>query len=140
MFKTMTKKDATPSIEPNASLSATSATCMVAKGTTIEGKFISNEDTQINGTIRGEVICKQRLLMGPTGWIEGTIHTHSAIIKGYIKGTIIVQGVLHLESTAKVDGIILAKAIQVESGAQYNGECKIGERFVKDEKPLAAVA
>ena len=136
----MTKKDATPSIEPNASLSATGATCMVAKGTTIEGKFISNEDAQINGTIRGEVICKQRLLMGPTGWIEGTIHTHSATIKGYIKGTIIVQGVLHLESTAKVDGIILAKAIQVESGAQYNGECKIGERFVKDEKPLAAVA
>ena len=140
MFKTMTKKDATPSIQPNASLSATGATCMVSKGTTIEGKFTSNEDAQINGTIKGEVICKQRLLMGPTGWIEGTIHAHSATIKGYIKGTIIVHGVLHLESTAKVDGIILAKAIQVESGAQYNGECKIGERFVKEEKPLAAVA
>jgi len=140
MFKTMTKKDATPSIQPTASLSATGATCMVSKGTTIEGKFTSNEDAQINGTIKGEVICKQRLLMGPTGWIEGTIHAHSATIKGYIKGTIIVHGVLHLESTAKVDGIILAKAIQVESGAQYNGECKIGERFVKEEKPLAAVA
>lgn len=140
MFKTLTKSETAPSIPSTSSLSATGTTCMVSKGTTIEGKFMSNEDAQINGTIKGEVICKQRLLMGPTGWIEGTIHTHSATIKGYIKGTIIVQGVLHLESTAKVDGIILAKTIQVESGAQYNGECKIGERFVKDEKPLAAVA
>ncbi len=140
MFKTTTKNEPTPAIQPTTSLSATGATCMVSKGTSIEGKFTSNEDAQINGTIKGEVICKQRLLMGPTGWIEGTIHANAATIKGYIKGTIIVQGVLHLESTAKVDGIILAKTIQVESGAQYNGECKIGERFVKEEKPLAAVA
>lgn len=141
MFKTTNKKDAALSIQATASnLSSTSTTCMIAKDTLIEGKFTSIEDVQVNGTIKGEVICKQRLLMGPTGWIEGTIHTHSAVIKGYIKGTIIVQGVLQLESTAKVDGIILAKSIQVESGAQYNGECKIGERFVKDEKTLVAVA
>lgn len=140
MFKTSTKTDSSPAIHPTTSLSTTGATCMISKGTTIEGKFTSNEDAQINGTIKGEVICKQRLLMGPTGWIEGTIRATSATIKGYIKGTIIVQGVLHLDSTANVDGVILAKAIQVESGAQYNGECKIGERFVKEEKPLAAVA
>jgi len=139
MFKSKTKSDATPSI-PTTNLTATGATCMIAKGTLIEGKFMSNEDAQINGTIKGEVHCKKRLLMGPTGWIEGTIHTHSAIIKGHIKGTVIVQGVLHLHSTAKVDGTILAGALQVEEGAQYNGECKIGERFVKEQQPLMAVA
>ncbi len=138
MFKT-TKTDTTPTIQPN-SLSSTGSVCMIAKGTKIEGKFTSTEDVQINGTIKGDVICKRRLMMGPTGCIEGTINTQSATIKGYIKGTIIVQGVLHLESTAKVDGIIMAKALQVESGAQYNGDCKIGERFVKAELPKAAVA
>ncbi|MEM6320493.1 MAG: polymer-forming cytoskeletal protein [Bacteroidota bacterium] len=140
MFKSATKTDATPSIQATSSLSATNATCMIAKGTTIEGKFTSKEDAQINGTIKGEVFCKSRLLMGPTGLIEGTVRTQSAIIKGYVKGTIIVQGLLKLESTAKVEGIILAKDLQVESGAQYDGECKIGERFVKEEMPKAAVA
>lgn len=139
MFRT-TKTDENPTIQPATSLSSTGSICMISKGTTIEGKFTSNEDAQINGTIKGEVYCKQRLLMGPTGWIEGTINTQSATIKGYVKGTIIVQGVLHLESTAKVDGIIMAKTLQVEAGAQYNGECKIGERFVKDKKVLSAVA
>lgn len=138
MFKT-TKTDATPTIS-NATLTATGPTCMIAKGSLIEGKFNSSEDVQVNGTIKGEVHCKQQLLMGPTGWIEGTIHTHSAIIKGHIKGNIIVQGVLHLHSTAKVDGTILAGTLQVEEGAQYNGDCKIGERFVKEEKQLMAVA
>ena len=139
MFRS-TKKEETPTIQPTTALSSTGTICMISKGTTIEGKFTSEEDAQINGTIKGEVYCKKRLVMGPTGWIEGTINTHTATIKGYIKGTIIVQDVLHLESTAKVDGTIMAKTIQVESGAQYNGECKIGERFIKDEKVLAAVA
>lgn len=139
MFKSTTKTDKNPTISPS-NLSTEGATCMIAKGTTIEGKFTSTENVQINGTIKGEVVCKKRLMMGATGCIEGTINTHSATIKGYIKGTIIVTGILHLESTAKVDGIILAKTLQVEEGAQYNGECKIGERFVKDEKALAAVA
>lgn len=138
MFKT-TKTDTAPTIQPNP-LSSTGAVCMIAKGTTIEGKFTSTEDVQINGTIKGDVICKRRLMMGATGYIEGTINTQSATIKGHIKGTVIVQGVLHLESTAKVDGVIMAKSIQVESGAQYNGDCKIGERFVKAEMPKVAVA
>lgn len=139
MFKSTKKTDNRSSNQPST-LSTEGATCMIAKGTIIEGKFTSSENVQINGTIKGEVICKRRLTMGATGCIEGTIHTHSATIKGYIKGTIIVSGVLHLESTAKVDGIILASKLQVEEGAQYNGECKIGERFVKEEKGLAAVA
>jgi len=138
MFKS-SKNDSTPTIS-NTKLTATGPTCMIAKGTLLEGKFTSNEDVQINGTIKGEVHCKKRLLMGPTGWIEGTIHTHSAIIKGHIKGTIIVQGVLHLHSTAKIDGTILAATLQVEEGAQYNGDCKIGERFIKEEQPMMAVA
>ena len=119
MFKS-TKTDSTPK-NANVTLTASEPTCMIAKGTLLEGKFTSTEDVQVNGTIKGEVNCKQRLLMGPTGWIEGTIHTHSAIIKGHIKGTIIVQGVLHLHSTAKIDGTILAAILQVEEGAQYNG-------------------
>lgn len=138
MFKT-TKTDSTPTL-PNAALTSTGTTCMIAKGTILEGKFTSSEAVQINGTIKGEVQCKKQLSMGPTGWIEGTIHAHSAIIKGHIKGNIIVQGVLHLHSTAKIEGTILAATLQVEEGAQYNGDCKIGERFVKEEKPLMAVA
>ncbi len=138
MFKT-NKTEVASSI-PNVTLTSAGSTCMIAKGTLIEGKFTSSEDAQINGTINGEVHCKKRLLVGPTGWIEGTIHTHSATIKGHIKGTIIVQGVLHLHSTAKIDGTILAATLQVEEGAQYNGDCKIGERFVKEEKPMMAVA
>ena len=139
MFKKKTKTETTPTIS-TATLTSTGTTCMIAKGTLLEGKFTSSEDAQVNGTIKGEVHCKKRLLMGPTGWIEGTIHTHSAVIKGHIKGTIIVQGVLHLHSTAKIEGTIVAATLQVEEGAQYNGDCKIGERFIKEKQPLMAVA
>ena len=140
MFKSSNKTDAASTSLNTPTLTSTGATCMISKGTAIEGKFTSEEDAQVNGTLTGEIICKKRLLVGPTGWIEGTIRVQSAVVKGTIKGTLIVQGVLHLDTTAKIEGIILAKTLQVESGAQYTGECKIGERFIKDEKQLAAVA
>jgi len=117
------------------------AASLIAKGTTIEGKFRSLDNVRVDGTIKGEVFCDKRLIVGATGWIEGTVNTNEATIRGYIKGNLIVQGVLRLESTAKIEGTILAKVLEVEEGAQYEGDCKVGERFVKGgQQEIAMVA
>lgn len=142
MFKSKTKMKATTnsSLEAHQPLVLATNTCRIAEGTNLEGKFSSNEDLLVDGSIKGDVVCKGNLIMGPTGLIEGTIHTHSATINGCIKGTLIVQGILHLENTAKVEGIILAESLIVDEGAVYNGECKIGERFVREKREQVAVA
>ena len=131
MFKSAlrTKNDALPTNQlTNGNMEAAS---LIAKGTTIEGKFKSSDNVRVDGTIKGEVYCDKRLIIGATGWIEGTINTNEATVRGHIKGNLVVQGVLRLESTAKIEGTILAKILEVEEGAQYEGDCKVGERFVK---------
>ena len=140
MFKSITK--------PKGNLSVSAATkdengisCLIAKGTTIEGKFNSVDDVRVDGIINGDVFCQKRLLVGATGWIDGTIHTHDATIGGYVKGNLIVAGILRLESTANIEGNIVAKELEVVEGAQYNGACKVGDRFVKGaEQEMAMVA
>ena len=141
MFKSIAKAK-TPSLNSQTSLTESSDNyCMIAKGTIIEGKFRSSDNVRVDGTIRGEVRCEKRLIVGAPGWVEGTIHTYEATVKGHIKGNLIVQGVLRLESTAKIQGTILATSLEVEEGAQYEGECKVGERFVKGmEQEVAMVA
>jgi cytoskeletal protein CcmA (bactofilin family) len=101
-------------------------TCVVAAGTTIEGKFAAAENVRLDGRVKGEVKCAQRLVMGESGRVEGNIRTKDAIIMGTIEGEIVAEGTLHLKGTAVIRGTITAKFMVVDEGAKYVGECKIG--------------
>ena len=101
-------------------------TCVVAAGTTIEGKFSSTENVRLDGKVKGEVKCSQRLVMGETGKVEGNVRTKDGIIMGTVEGELIAEGSLHLKATAMIRGTITAKTLMVDEGAKYVGECKIG--------------
>ena len=111
--------------EPNAK------TNVIAQGTTIEGTFTTTEDLRVDGRIKGDIECKKRFVMGETGIIDGTVNCSESTIKGTIEGTISVNGLLHLLSTAVIRGKIMAKKMIVDEGAAYNGECIIGDQKTK---------
>ncbi len=101
-------------------------TCVISDGSKITGKFKSSENVRLDGYVKGEIKCDQRLVMGEKGKVEGNIDTKDAIIMGTIEGEIKVEGTLTLKGTASIKGIITAKFMVVEEGAQYFGECNIG--------------
>ncbi len=105
---------------------STGDTCVISSGTIIEGKFSATENVRLDGLIKGEVKCSQRLVMGESGRIEGNIRTKDAIIMGKIEGEIFVEGTLHLKGSCLIRGAIHAKFMVVDEGARYVGECKIG--------------
>lgn len=113
------------SVVSNASKES-SETCVIAAGTSIEGKFSSSENVRLDGLIKGEVKCSQRLVMGESGKVEGNVRTKDAVIMGSIEGELVAEGSLHLKSTAIIRGTIQAKTMTVDEGAKYVGECKIG--------------
>lgn len=102
-------------------------TCVVTKGTSIEGKFTSSENVRFDGRMKGEFSCTKRLVMGEGAMLEGNVMAQDATIMGSIKGEVIVKGNLHLKSTAFIEGNIQAKTMVVDEGARYVGECKIGD-------------
>ena len=102
-------------------------TCVISKGTVIEGKFTCSENVRLDGTIIGEVRVEKRLVMGETGLVQGNINTLNCSIKGKIKGDIVVREQLHLLDTARIEGNIKAKSMIVDEGAQHNGNCQIGD-------------
>lgn len=101
-------------------------TCVVAAGTTVDGKFSASENVRLDGLIKGEVKCSQRLVMGESGRVEGNIRTKDAIIMGKVEGELVVEGTLHLKGTSFVRGAITAKFMVVDEGARYVGDCKVG--------------
>ncbi|MFZ2900763.1 MAG: polymer-forming cytoskeletal protein [Saprospiraceae bacterium] len=111
-----------------ASAPGSSNTCVISKDTVIEGNFSCEQDVRLDGVIKGDVRCAKRLVIGETGRIEGKVTAESAVIQGTIKGEVTIQDVLQLKSTALVDGVLQAKALLVEEGGRYLGECRIGAK------------
>ncbi|MEN0045758.1 MAG: polymer-forming cytoskeletal protein [Bacteroidota bacterium] len=100
--------------------------CVIAKGTVIDGEMATEENVRLDGVIKGSLSCKKRLVLGKSGKIEGSVNVKEADIGGVIEGDIVTNGLLVLRPNAKVLGNISTKSIQIELGAVYVGECKIG--------------
>ncbi|MEM1218495.1 MAG: polymer-forming cytoskeletal protein [Bacteroidota bacterium] len=113
-------------VSSNQSTSNNQLTCVVSKDTAIEGSFQADQDVRLDGSVKGDVKCSKRLVLGETGKIEGTVEDQHAVIMGTIEGEILVKETLTLKSTALINGNLSAKGIQVEEGARYNGTLKVG--------------
>jgi len=104
--------------------------CVIAKGTSIEGDLVAEENIRIDGNVIGDINCKKKLVMGPSGTISGKVNCNDSSIEGRIVGEIKVFGRLHLHATANVEGKIIAQKLIVDEGAGYSGECLIGEQHL----------
>jgi cytoskeletal protein CcmA (bactofilin family) len=127
MFNTTSdKKQTTSTGATTANINTEGLTCIIAKGTVIEGKITSTENMRIDGTIKGQVLCDKRLVMDAEGVIEGDVQAGESTIKGRVIGTVSVINTLHLLESSFIKGDIKAKKLHVEEGAKYDGKCLIG--------------
>lgn len=122
-IKLKTKPQTAVAAEPLAPLKGSESSCLIAKGTHIEGKISAKEHLRIDGSLEGDVHCEQRLVLGKEGRITGNVQVQAAVIAGQLIGDLRVEGSLQLTGTARVEGNISAKHLVVEEGAVYHGRC-----------------
>lgn len=105
--------------------STTSSNSLV-QGTNIEGTVQAEKDIRIDGTMKGTLICKGKLIIGPTGTIIGDVQCENAVIEGRFEGVMSVGEVLHVKETAKIEGDISTQKLIVQPGSIFNVKCKMG--------------
>ena len=98
----------------------------IKAGTHIEGEVKSNGDMRIDGTLKGTIHTQGKLVIGPTGQIDGEISCQNAEIHGTINGKITVTELLSLKATSKLEGDIVIGKLAIEPGAQFSGTCVMG--------------
>lgn len=98
----------------------------LGKGTVITGNIESYGNIRIEGQISGDLITKSKVVLGDSAKVMGSVLAQNAEISGEIVGTIEISDVLVLKSTAIINGDIVTNKLVVESGAQFNGACKMG--------------
>jgi|JI61114BRNA_FD_contig_21_12384056_length_751_multi_3_in_0_out_0_2 cytoskeletal protein CcmA (bactofilin family) len=105
----------------------------IVEGTSIEGDIKCESNIRIDGSFVGNLSTKGRLVVGPTGRIEGTVTCQNAEIEGLVKGKVYVQQLLSLKGSAKVEGDIFTDKLAVEPGSSFTGACNMGAK-VKELK------
>jgi len=111
--------------KPISSLGSGSNINAFVKGTVVEGNVRCESDLRVDGTIKGKLTCNAKVIIGPSGLVEGEIRCQNAVVEGRFKGIMHVTELLNIRETAEVDGEITTNKLLVQSGAKFNTVCKM---------------
>lgn len=96
---------------------------VIGPGAVFDGNFETPESVRVDGTINGNCNCKELLIVGVEGKINGDITSQNVIISGKVEGDIVASGKLELLSTGKLVGNITARSLVVDEDACFDGRC-----------------
>ncbi|WP_246206832.1 bactofilin family protein [Methylocystis heyeri] len=102
---------------------------------------ISAEDTVVvDGIVEGEIAC-ERLVIGPTGVVQGTVAVTDADIHGKVGSEITVKQLLVVRATGRVEGKWGYGEIEVEKGGVLSGQGEsTGLLFEEEEQSVSRVS
>ena len=95
-------------------------------GSSVEGTIRAESDLRIDGSIKGTLICEARLIIGPSGYVEGDVQCQSAVIEGKFKGKLVVKELLNVREKAVINGDVYTGKLVVQPGAVFNVTCTMG--------------
>jgi cytoskeletal protein CcmA (bactofilin family) len=94
----------------------------------LEGKLVSKASLRIDGRFKGDIEAKETVIIGKTGFVDGSIKANKVIIIGEVVGNIICRDSFEILSTGKFKGDLkLGGRISVEEGGVLLGKTEILE-------------
>lgn len=111
----------TPRSEDSGAAAPVRSESTVDRHSSFDGRFETEQDLRIEGTVSGEVICRGMLTLEKDAAARARIHAREATIKGRVEGDVVCTARLTITSTAVVTGTIRAPIVVVEEGASISG-------------------
>lgn len=102
---------------------------IVAVGMKIVGDCDTDGTLRVEGSIEGTVRAGKAVVVGKDGIVDGHVVTADAVIAGRVTGTVRADSRLEVQSTARIDGEVAARRMQLEEGAELNGMLRMGENL-----------
>jgi len=87
------------------------------------GSLNVNGLIKIDGSIDGDIICEDDVILGESGHIKGNTMCTNAYINGILNGNISCKSTLSIEACGKVKGDISVKKLVISEGGILDGKC-----------------
>lgn len=98
---------------------------IIAQSTKITGDIISEGAFRIDGEIEGNIKTPGKVVVGKSGFVNGTLEGTNADFEGKFSGKLILSGTLTLKSSAVIEGEVVVGKLAVEPGATFNATCSM---------------
>jgi cytoskeletal protein CcmA (bactofilin family) len=104
---------------------------IISKGANLKGHLKAHGNIRIEGKVIGNITTRSKLALGNSSVIEGNILAQNAEFAGTIIGNVQVTEQLVLKSSAIIIGDLSVNKLILESGAEFNGKCRMGIKFTE---------
>ena len=100
---------------------------VISKGVKIEGKLSCSGSIRLDGEVKGDISSQSKVIIGENGSVNGQINAENITIGGKVTGTVRAKEKLILDAKGNLQGDVFSKTVSMESGAVFNGNCKMGD-------------
>jgi cytoskeletal protein CcmA (bactofilin family) len=91
----------------------------------VTGKLSFSGPTRIDGNLRGEVRGADMLVIGESGYVNGTIRATTLVVLGRVDGDVLGAERVEIGPHGALRGNIETRALVVHDGAQLDGDCRV---------------
>jgi cytoskeletal protein CcmA (bactofilin family) len=91
----------------------------------VSGKLSFKGPTRIDGRLRGEVRGADMLVIGESGYVNGTIRATSLVVLGRVDGDVVGAERVEIGPRGALRGNIETRSLVVHDGAQLDGDCRV---------------
>ncbi len=95
----------------------------IVEGTIIKGDITSKTDFRLDGVLIGDYNSTSKLVIGPSGEVQGDIKCVNIDIEGKFSGKLEVSELLGVKATATIKGEVVVGKLSVEPGAVFEATC-----------------
>lgn len=113
---------------------------VIDRHSSFDGRFETEQDLKVEGTISGEVICRGQFTVEREATARSRVQARDAHIHGRFEGDIVCTGKLLLAATAHVTGTFKAAVLVVEEGATVSGTVDTTQQTAAPARATAPAA
>ncbi|AWM13769.1 polymer-forming cytoskeletal protein [Flavobacterium sp. NRK F10] len=95
----------------------------IVEGTVIRGDIESKADFRLDGVLVGNYTSTGKLVVGPSGEVQGDVKCKNVDIEGKFTGKLIATELLTVKSKASINGEVTVGKLAVEPGAVFEATC-----------------
>ena len=111
---------------------------VLGPGSLFEGKISFEGTLRIDGSVNGEIICKNHqpstVIITENAIVEANIIADVIIVSGMLSGNLKAIEKLEIIAPGRVEGLVYTSDLSIEDGALFQGECVMLRQFSDDDK------
>lgn len=100
---------------------------IIGPGMRVEGDCFTEGTLRIEGKVTGTIHAGKAVVVGKDGAVHGDVATQDAVVAGRVTGTLLAASRLEVQATARIEGEVHTRRLQLDDGAVLNGAVRMGE-------------